>query len=425
MRLPTGPIARSTLRTSAVLGLRLVVQAGTLLLIARLLGPGQFGAFAGVAALAVLLGTLSTFGTHLVLLGEVSKDRGRREQVLPYAIPCTILCGSLLLITYQAACLWWLEVRNISTSVLLLVGITETLFQPLLALMVSEHHAIGFIARSQLLQLLPMVLRLGTAGLVFFWQPSQPLSAYAVGYAMASVFALIYNLRKLPMCWPSWREWRLPSKNEWSGALGYAAINITKAGPGELDKALAARLLSYGSAGIYVAGARVVGALVLPIIAMTLSALPRLFRHGHGAAGRNLLVWMYGAALIYSIFLASVLWLVAPGFNLVFGVHYVGISDVIRLLCIAIPGMALRLVSGNALMALGKPWMRVGFEAVGLATLALASVWLVDSRGAQGLPLALAFAEWGMAIVGACLVMQARLEISRVDRKDLKAGEIK
>lgn len=38
-----GPIARGTVRTSAVLGLRLLVQAGTLLLVAWLLGPRTCG----------------------------------------------------------------------------------------------------------------------------------------------------------------------------------------------------------------------------------------------------------------------------------------------------------------------------------------------------------------------------------------------
>ncbi|MDE2179214.1 MAG: oligosaccharide flippase family protein, partial [Xanthomonadaceae bacterium] len=95
-----GPIARATLRTSAVLGVRLFVQAGTLLLVARMLGPHDFGAFAGVAALAVMLGTLSTFGTHIVLLAEVSRDPQRRAGVLPFALSTTLICGSLLFALY-------------------------------------------------------------------------------------------------------------------------------------------------------------------------------------------------------------------------------------------------------------------------------------------------------------------------------------
>lgn len=70
-----GPIARATIRTSFVLVLRLIVQSGTLLLVARMLGQELFGAFAGMATLAVLMGAFSTFGTHLVLLGEASKNK--------------------------------------------------------------------------------------------------------------------------------------------------------------------------------------------------------------------------------------------------------------------------------------------------------------------------------------------------------------
>lgn len=404
----SGTITLATIRTTAVLGLRLLVQAGTLLLVARLLGPEQFGAFAGVGALAVMLGALSTFGTHLVLLGEMSKDPARRAQVLPYAIPTTLICGGVLLALYGLTCVWLLDVRRISASVLLLIGGTEMLLQPLFLLMASEQHALGRIARSQLLQMLPMVLRMLAACLVYVLQASQPLLAYAAGYAAASVLALALGATTLPARWPSWHGWRLPRRSERKDAFGYAALNITKAGPAELDKTLALKLLPHDAAGVYAAGARVVGAVVLPVTAMTLSALPRLFRDGYGVGGRHLLTWMYGAALVYSALLAAVLWLTAPVFNLVFGVQYAGISDVIGLLCLAVPGVALRLVAGNALMALGRPWMRVGFEAVGLVILVLVSVVLVGRLGAIGLPLALACAEWGMAIVGTWLVVHAR-----------------
>lgn len=51
-----GPITKSTIRTSFVLGIRLLIQTGTLLLVARLLGASNYGLFAGIAALAVLIG---------------------------------------------------------------------------------------------------------------------------------------------------------------------------------------------------------------------------------------------------------------------------------------------------------------------------------------------------------------------------------
>lgn len=52
LRYRPGPIARSTLWTLAVFGLRLVVQVSMLFLLARYLGPAAYGEFAAVAALA-------------------------------------------------------------------------------------------------------------------------------------------------------------------------------------------------------------------------------------------------------------------------------------------------------------------------------------------------------------------------------------
>ena len=146
-----GPIARATLRTSVVLGLRLFVQAGTLLLVARMLGPHDFGAFAGVAALAVMLGTLSTFGTHIVLLAEVSRKPQRRSAVLPFALSTTLICGSLLFGLYLLLATTLLGEAGIGTGVLIALVLAELILQPLLNLPSVGHQGHGRIATSQLL----------------------------------------------------------------------------------------------------------------------------------------------------------------------------------------------------------------------------------------------------------------------------------
>lgn len=405
-----GPIARGTIRTTVVLGLRLLVQAGTLLLVARLLGPDQFGAFAGVAALAVMLGTLATFGTHLVLLGEVSKDSNRRAQVLHYAVPSTLICGGLLLATYTAVSMLALREASVPIAVLIAIGVTETVLQPLFTLPAMEFLALGRIARSQLLQTLPLVLRLVAAATVFLLHPIDPLAAYGYGYLAASVIALGIATLTMPAPWPSPRDWHRPSKAQLREAVGYAALNITATTPTELDKTLAIKLLPLPAAGLYAAGARVIGAATLPVIAMMLSALPRLFREGQDRPKRTdrLLRWIFVITLVYSTALAILLWFIAPGFAIVFGPKYQGIQHMIHWLCLAIPGMALRTAAGNVLLALGKPWARVGFEATGLLVLVVASVVLTKYFSEYGMPLALASSEWMMVATGAVLIAHAR-----------------
>lgn len=405
-----GPIAAGTIRTTLVLSLRLTVQAGTLLIVARLLGPHYFGAFAGVASLAVVLGTLSTFGTHLVLLSEVSQEPARRQRVLAYAVPNTLLCGGALLAIYLLITMLALGGAGIALQVLLAIGVTEILLQPLFGLPVIEHLALGRIARSQILTILPLALRLAAALMVLLLRPSDPLAVYAYGYFGASAIALVLASVTMPAPWPWPSNWRLPSKPEWRVAAGYAALGLTAISPAELDKTLAARLLPLSAAGVYAASSRVIGAATLPVIAMLLSALPRLFREGQKQPKRtaHLLRWIFSATVAYSLTLAVMLWFLAPFLGRIFGANYHGLDQMIRWLCPAIPGMALRVSAGSVLMTLGRPWMRVGFEAAGMVVLVIATAILTAKFGPTGMPLALASSEWWMAIIGITCIQRAQ-----------------
>lgn len=403
--LPHGAIARGTIRTTFVLGLRLAVQAGTLLLVARMLGPDQFGAFAGVAALAVMLGTLSTFGTHLVLLGEVSKEPARRTQVLSYAVPTTLMCGGVLLVLYLALCLTLLSHAHVALPALVAIGIAEMWLQPLFALPTTEHLALDRTARSQLLATLPLALRLTAITCVLLLHPTSPLAAYAYGYFASSLAALAIATTTMPEPWPAIRDWRLPARSELRVAIGYAALAVTASGPVELDKTLATRLLSPAASGAYAVGSRVIGATTLPVTALLLSALPRLFRTAQRNSNNDtyLVSHILLSTVIYGLILSLSLWHVASAIVWLFGVKYRDVQSVIHWLCLVPPGMASRLAIGNILMASGKPWMRVIFELTGLIVLFVASIVIAPHYGLAGMSISVASSEYSMAIMGVAL----------------------
>lgn len=402
-----GPIAKGTFRTSLVLGIRLIVQAGTLLVVARMLGPDRFGAFAGIAALAVVLGTLSTFGSHLVLLGEVSKLPAHRTQVLPWAVPTTLVCGGGLMLVYLLACLSVLRRADVPLPAILAIGVTEMWLQPLFGLPTMEHLALGRTARSQMLTTLPLALRLLAAVGAVLADAIDPLVVYGYGYLVASLVALAIASATMPGPWPRLSTWRLPTRPEWHETAGYAVLAITAASPAELDKTLATRLLPLAASGVYAAAARVVGAATLPVIALLLSATPRLFREGQAQPRRSarLVRFIFFAAGTYSVLLAVALWMAAPAFAWLFGARYAGIEHMVHWLCLAVPGMALRIAAGNVLMALGSPWMRAGFEVAGLVMLVLVAIVLMPRMGIVGMPLAMACSEWTMALLGGVLVV--------------------
>lgn len=407
-----GPLARATLRTSVVLGLRFVVLGLTLWLVARLLGPDSFALFASVASLAVLLGAVSTFGMHLVLLAEVSREGDRLPDVMATALPVTLLSGSLFLLAYLLLAAWLFQHPGFSWSLVVLLGVAELLLQPVVLLAAMSHQAAGRVARSQLLLLFPLALRLVSVGAIVLLQPADPLQAYAVGCLGASVIALVLAMATYQGRWPRPSAWRFPGRRDWREASGYAALNVAMLGPSEVDKVLMPRVLSLEAAGIYAAGARVVGVLTLPVVAMMLSALPRLFR-ASGEAGGNtdrLLRATLLAALVYGLAMALVLSAVAPLLERLFGQQYRGMALVVAALVPAVPGMALRVVAGTSLMALGRPWMRVCFELAGVCVLVLAALALAPGRGATGMATAVVVSEWVMAVLGLALVLRVRAD---------------
>lgn len=396
-----GQIALGTIRTSFVLSLRLLIQAGTLLLVARLLGPEEFGAFAGIASLAILLGTFSTFGTNLVLLGEVSKDPRRRDDVLSYAMPTTLLCGSLLLFVYLALAHWVLASSVIPWPTVLAIGVAEVMLQPLFVLPVNEHLALGRTARSQLLVNIPLALRMFAAGIVLLCQFEQPLSVYSYGYLSASILALLVVSATMSEPWPGIRRWRFPKAIELKRNVSYAALAISYSAPSELDKTLAVKLLPVSESGLYAAASRVIGAATLPLSAMMLTVLPRLFYLNEKPNGgsRRIVCWVYGGTAIYSVLLSIVLWHISSFVEAAFGEGYEGVAGVVSVLALATPGIALRLTGTTYIMSLDKPWMRVVFETFLTITMLFLSICFVEYYGVYSIVYAVMISEYLFAAV--------------------------
>lgn len=406
-----GPITKSTLRTSFVLGIRLLVQAGTLLLVARLLGASDYGLFAGIAALAVLIGTFSTFGTHLVLLGEVSKSPTLCTQILSFAVPTTLIFGCGLFMFYVAICSRLFDSFNPSFIVIVCIGVTEIILLPLFLLSTIEELALGEAAQSQFWVIFPLALRTCAVGFVFLVNSSEPLILFSWLY-LGSAFIALY-CRKLfkPDAWLKPKDWRLANKQELKNSAGYAALAITAAGPSEMDKMLAVKLLPLGMSGVYVAAARVMGAVALPIMALLLAALPKLFRTHNAPANpfSQLNVWILITVLIYGVVISGFLWWIAPWIELIFGSHYHGMTDLLRYLCYVIPFLLLRISLANILMSMDKPWLRALIEALGMVILVSSAVIFSSYFSVLGIIFALAVSEATMVILSLIIVFYKKV----------------
>lgn len=407
-----GAIAQATVRSSFVLSLRLLMQGGTLVLLTHLLGPTGFGAYVALGALAAMLGTMASFGTQLTLLRDIARDPTARDDSLRLALGTSVLCGSMLLCAYVLLCLLWLRPAEGGVIAIACLGLAELVLQPIFFIAAMERHAQGQVAKSQLLLTVPLFLRLLCAVLVNWFAPAQPLVVFSIGHFLAVLLALVIAIAIAPVPWPTPSRWRLPHRAEWRNASGYAILNTSTSGMAELDKLLAVRLLSPGPAGIYAAASRVISALMTPVIAMTNSAMPRLFREADHSKSR-LHHWLFCCSAFYGLIAGLCAWLFGSWVQPLFGQNYRGIEEVIGWLAWAVPAISLRSAAVTVLTTIDLPWLRVVMELFGALTIAALALGLTPSQGSFGLALSVVCAEWLIASISWCAVWRS----SRAQKK--------
>lgn len=409
-----GRLARSSLQTSALLGLRVTTQAAVLVLLTRLLGPHTYGSFTAAASLALVMGLLPNFGAGFVMLARNARDTNGTADVWRYAWPMTVLFGLLLLAIYIIVA--GLVTRpSLPLHVLLAMGSAELLLTPFTMLLSFALQARERVPLSQCVQWLPLGLRVIAILPCFLFPDALRLSAYVSFQLIASLLGLFLGLwitSRLVML--DWRP-RLASRQELRSGASYAAMNLVAANPSELDKIIAVRLVGAHDAGIYAATARVMAATVMPVTALLLASLPRLFRHAQvpTSEGQRLIGLIALLALAWGLASGLLLALGSPLLPWLFGASFGVMAQLMPWLATAAPLLSLRLTAGAVLMALGKPLERVAFELCGILLLVGGMLALAPHYGIRGLAIALVIAESSMALIGWWLVRR-RLVASRV-----------
>ena len=395
-----GPIARSSMQTLAVYGLRLGTQVTLLFLVARYLGPSQFGEFAAIAALAVGLGTLSSFGLGFLVLGESAKLPERGQALLAQAAPATLLSAVLLGPLYFWLCRVALE-SDASSTVLVLIGFSELFLVPLVLIFSQRLQGLGKIARSQALAMTPIAMRLAAILACMMMAPTVRLEAYASAYFAASLVSMLFAIwavKEVAVI----VNMEMPTASRIKAGSPYALMKFTAINPSELDKALALRLLPTAEAGIYALAARGLSMATMPVVAMVVSSQPRLFREtGNGTAYSRRLIFIVlfvaglvgiGAGLLLAGF-------AAPGLEWLMGHEFAGTAEAMRMLAWAAPFMALRFAAGGVLIPLEKPLIRSGIELLGLGALIGLGLIIGSTHGISGLIVAVVSSEAFMALL--------------------------
>ena len=393
---------------------RLALQLAWVLLLARALGPDGYGTFSGLAGLGLALGGFAALGMGLRLYEHVARDHAVLDSHWALVRRGLAWSAPVLLVLYLLCAFGMLI--DAAAVVIVSIGVAEILLAPLCTQVAFAYASVGRMGESAAVPVVLSVARVAAAGCLLFL-PSTGLAGYAILHVFTTLVAVwwIWRLahRRLGLS----RHSRRTNAAELKSGLGFASIWASGLALTSLDKTAVMYAGGGAVAGEYTAGYRLASVAALPVEALTVVIMPRLFRAG---AGRPLslrhIVLLVAAVLAYGGVAGWIVSLAAPVVPWLLGEGFAGLVPLVAMLGWWVPAYCLRMLSGNMLLGYGRKRVRICVELSGLAVMAILVLWWVPGSDLSGALRALLVAEWWMACVS--LVMVAGSLATRSARPD-------
>lgn len=366
-------------------GLRLFIQAGYFVIIARCLGAGNYGAFIAVAALISAISPFAGLGCGNLLVKNVARDKELLQEYWGNGLLMTFSIGLLLLAVVLGVSRVLLP-HSIPLIVVGLVGVSDLLFVKVLDLAAWAFQSREVLSHNAQLNVVISLTRLiGIAGLAFISAHSSVVawsSVYLAGSIVAAIIAFLWVTSKYGRPRLALSRIKPESLEGLYFSVGVCAQTIYN----DIDKIMIARLASLEAAGIYTAAYRMIDVVFIPIRALLNAAYPEFFRRGAVGVeesvryGRRLLL----KAIAYPVLIFGVLLLVAPVVPHVLGSGFKETTEALRWLSLLPLLKALHYFISDALAGSGHQGLRT-FSQAGVALLnILINLWLIPSYGWRG-----------------------------------------
>lgn len=381
-----GALATGALLATGLQLLRVGCQAVGVIVLARFLGPQDFGLLVGIGGMAMIIGTLSWLGGSYLMMETVTGQPARFGPAWSATRHSVFWLAAVLLLPFMLLTPLLLQLAP-APLLLLALGLSEILCYPLV-------YAAGFAFQAHQRQgwanglpALMAVARLLAAIVFLLWLPAPTLEGYALFHLAASLLcaglALLAVQRVLAPA-PARERYGLADLRRGAGYLmGGLSLNAY----GEADKILAVRVLGTGPAAAYAVGYRVISMLAMPALALAQVAQPRMFRHvqaGEEQALRALVVRLALSGLAYTAAAAGLAWLLAPLLAPLLGTAYETAVTAARALVVLLPLIFLRVLAVTLLTSLGRPGLRAGMEIVAIGLMAAAIHVAAPRFGLEG-----------------------------------------
>jgi O-antigen/teichoic acid export membrane protein len=356
--------------------IRLIGQLGYFLLVARALGPHDYGLVASATALLVVIAAFAGWGGDHVLIRHVTATPERFADYFGHAM---ILIGVTLLPLALVG--YGLEWAMIGMAALPFAAFAfgELVLQRINATLIAAFMAFERGRDLLLVNSLVSVVRLAACGVAIL--VSSPLDVdrwaawYLGGMTLTAVASFAYTVAVLG--WPRWRIVRGDLALGFHFCLYYTADSAVR----DMDKPLVALLAGPVAAGLYNAAFRIVDATAMPLRAMAAAFYARFFRHGHRGIEQSFrfAAKLLPLALGYAVFAAIALNLGSGFLPFVLGEKFRAAVPIVSRLALLPIFTALAAIGGDVLTSSGRQRTRA-IVMSGLAVTPAVLVYLLVPR---------------------------------------------
>lgn len=397
--LPAASLARTSFQVMLWQGMRLICLAGWIVVAARTLGAQNYGVFSGIVGIASALAGLVGLGSGMLMYQYSASDRSRfgrywKQTRVLCALSSPPLALALLLFSSTSTS------DSISLIEVALIASSEILTTPYVtnaAFAFSANERLGWAAA---LPAITAFFRLTAIAMFGALPIDRDLDHYLLLHLVASVcgaaVALIAVKRLLT---PQWHPLQVDCNDLYHG-VGHAASWTTATSVTTLDKSFVLHAGGDTTAGLYAACYRLASVAAMPLDAMVMSAMPRLFRaHGDNGRVRRLLFAMFVVAGTYSTFIIALLWSSATLLPYLLGFEFANAVPALRWMGFFILAYSLRQIACQALVGRGLKLRKTFIEGGGLLAMSVLCAILVPRYGLTGAIAMIIAAEAAMAIV--------------------------
>ena len=403
---------------------RMLLQAVYFILIARSLGPGQYGIFVGAISLIAVLAPFSTWGTGNLLIRNVARRKDSFGDSWGTALFVTCVSGSLLLVVVIAVSHFIFSHRA-PLTLILLTGLSDLVLASIVGLASQAYQAFEMLGRTAGVAIVLAGCRAIGALLMVFSISHPNAESWAVLYLISTCISAGYVwftvCRRLG--YPKFS--RIISIADVRQGFYFSVGLSSQSVYNNIDKTMLVRLATADAAGIYATAYRIIDLSFQPIAALLYSTYARFFQHGlegiHGTAkyAKRLLPFAMG----YGILAGIALFLSAPLLPLVLGRAYVGADDVLRWLSPLIMFRAAHYLLSDALTGANFQGLRSIIQ-VGIAVFNIAlDFWLIPAYSWRGAAWASLASDGLLAIVMYAAVVLLRTSANPIAPADVVQSE--